>query len=81
MMGGPVLKGSFTTFLGIMALVNSSSAIFRIFFTLLFWTIIFGSLYGLFVTPLLLAACDAVMSKIKPPSDAKISPGAGGDGS
>ena len=81
MMGGPVLKGSFTTFLGIMALVNSSSAIFRIFFTLLFWTIIFGSLYGLFVTPLLLAACDAVMNKIKPPSDAKISPGAGGDGS
>ena len=58
MMGGAVLKGASTTFLGVLVLSGASSTIFRMFFKLLFGTVLCGVIHGLFLAPILLMALD-----------------------
>ena len=53
-MGGAVLKGGFTTFLGTLILSFTSSLIFRTFFKLLFSTVVLGVLHGLYFAPVAL---------------------------
>ena len=66
MMGSAVVKGAFTTFLGILFLANASSSVFRTFFKLLFGTVAFGAIHGLLLTPVLLA----IIYKVAPPKGA-----------
>ena len=54
LMGGAVLKGGFTTFLGTLILSFTSSLIFRTFFKLLFSTVVLGVLHGLYFAPVAL---------------------------
>ena len=53
-MGGAVLKGGFTMFLGTLILSFTSSLIFRTFFKLLFSTVVLGVLHGLYFAPVAL---------------------------
>ena len=46
-LGPAVLKGGVTTLLGVMLLSFASSTVFRMFFKLLFLTVVFGLLYGI----------------------------------
>ena len=54
LMGGSVLKGGLTTFIGTVVLSNASSTVFRIFFKLCFSTVLLGLLHGLVLMPVLL---------------------------
>ena len=50
-LGPAVLKGGFTTLLGVMLLSQASSSIFRIFFKSLFLTVTFGVFHGVVALP------------------------------
>mmetsp|Transcript_6739 Transcript_6739/g.16594 ORF Transcript_6739/g.16594 Transcript_6739/m.16594 type:complete len:882 (+) Transcript_6739:190-2835(+) len=54
-MGGSVVKGGFTTFIGICVVAFASSVAFRTFFTLIAFTVIFGMAHGLIFMPVILA--------------------------
>ena len=54
LMGGSVLKGGLTTFVGTVVLSMASSTAFRIFFKVVFGTVTFGILHGVFLMPVLL---------------------------
>eukprot|EP00304_Pavlova_gyrans_P007329 CAMPEP_0206036456 /NCGR_PEP_ID=MMETSP1466-20131121/2767_1 /ASSEMBLY_ACC=CAM_ASM_001126 /TAXON_ID=44452 /ORGANISM="Pavlova gyrans, Strain CCMP608" /LENGTH=898 /DNA_ID=CAMNT_0053410931 /DNA_START=64 /DNA_END=2760 /DNA_ORIENTATION=- len=54
-MGVSVLKGGWTTILGIFIIAFSSSNAFRVFFQCLVFTVILGALHGLVLMPVLLA--------------------------
>ena len=54
LMGGSVLKGGLTTFMGTVVLSMASSTAFRIFFKVCFGTVVFGILHGVFLMPVLL---------------------------
>lgn len=64
MMGGAVLKGGFTTFLGTIVLSFTSSLIFRTFFKLLFSTVILGVLHGLYFAPVVLRVRSARTTRL-----------------
>ena len=51
-MGGSVLKGGFTTLLGACVLAFSSSNAFRVFFKMLFATVVLGLVHGLVALPI-----------------------------
>jgi len=53
-LGPAVLKGGFTTLLGVILLSGASSSVFRMFFKLLFLTVIFGLFYGIVFLSVLL---------------------------
>ena len=55
MLGKSVLQGGFTTFLGTIVLVFSSSDAFQTFFKMLFCTVLFGMAHGLVALPVFLA--------------------------
>jgi len=54
-MGGAVLKGGITTFVGVLILSFSSSEAFRIFFKMFFVTVIYGIYHALIVMPVILS--------------------------
>ena len=54
-LGLPILQGSLSTILGIMLLSTSFSYMYRAFFKVMFLVILFGTLHGLFLLPVLLA--------------------------
>ncbi|GMH78000.1 hypothetical protein TrST_g10604 [Triparma strigata] len=54
LMGGSVLKGGLTTFIGTVVLSMASSTAFRIFFKICFGTVVFGIIHGVFLMPILL---------------------------
>ena len=53
--GPSVLKGALTTFLGILLLRFTNSSAFRLFFTVLFLTVVFGLVTGLLLLPVLMS--------------------------
>ncbi len=65
-MGRPVLQGTGSSMLGLIALAASSSNIFRIFFRILFTTIALSLLHAIFVVPALLATLGPVVPKHEP---------------
>lgn len=54
-LGLPILQGSTSTILGIIALLLAQSYIFLVFFKMVFLVILFGAMHGLFLLPVLLS--------------------------
>ncbi|XP_023294117.2 patched domain-containing protein 3 [Lucilia cuprina] len=54
-LGLPILQGSSSTILGIVALLLAQSYIFLVFFKMVFLVIFFGAMHGLFLLPVLLS--------------------------
>ncbi|XP_026477918.1 patched domain-containing protein 3 [Ctenocephalides felis] len=54
-LGLPIVQGSFSTILGVLALVLAGSYIFLVFFKMVFLVIFFGAMHGLFLLPVLLS--------------------------
>ncbi|XP_045445427.1 patched domain-containing protein 3 isoform X2 [Melitaea cinxia] len=54
-LGLPILQGSFSTILGVVALLLADSYIFSVFFKMVFMVIFFGAMHGLFLLPVLLS--------------------------
>ena len=53
--GSSVFNGAFSTFLAVVALANSQTYIFRVFFRQFFLVTLIGSVHGLIVLPVLLS--------------------------
>ena len=53
--GASVVKGGMSTFLGILVLAFTSSAVFRLFFKMLFGTVVFGLFAGLVLFPAIMS--------------------------
>lgn len=76
-LGLPIVQGSFSTILGVVALLLADSYIFLVFFKMVFMVIFFGAMHGLFLLPVLLSlfgpgSCtrrkdDIKMTKIEKP--------------
>ncbi|KAG8460759.1 hypothetical protein KFE25_010814 [Diacronema lutheri] len=56
-MGASVIKGGFTTVLGVLVVAFASSVAFRTFFTLISFTVLLGLLHGMVLLPILLTYC------------------------
>lgn len=54
-LGLPIVQGSTSTILGIIALLLAQSYIFLVFFKMVFLVIFFGAMHGLFLLPVLLS--------------------------
>lgn len=54
-LGLPIVQGSSSTILGIIALLLAQSYIFLVFFKMVFLVIFFGAMHGLFLLPVLLS--------------------------
>ena len=54
-LGMPILQGSMSTILAVVVLAASFSYIFRTFFKVMFLVILFGSLHGMFLLPVILS--------------------------
>lgn len=54
-LGLPILQGSSSTILGVVALLLAQSYIFLVFFKMIFLVIFFGAMHGLFLLPVLLS--------------------------
>lgn len=54
-LGLPICQGSFSTILGVIALLLADSYIFSVFFKMVFMVIFFGAMHGLFLLPVLLS--------------------------
>lgn len=54
-LGLPICQGSFSTILGVVALLLADSYIFSVFFKMVFMVIFFGAMHGLFLLPVLLS--------------------------
>lgn len=54
-LGLPIVQGSFSTILGVIALLLADSYIFLVFFKMVFLVIFFGAMHGLFLLPVLLS--------------------------
>ncbi|CAB3255396.1 unnamed protein product [Arctia plantaginis] len=54
-LGLPIVQGSFSTILGVVALLLADSYIFLVFFKMVFMVIFFGAMHGLFLLPVLLS--------------------------
>lgn len=65
-MGGAVLKGGVTTFVGVMMLSFASSGAFRTFFKMLFCTVVFGIFHAIVILPVVLSCIgDLVVAPAK----------------
>ena len=53
-MGASVIKGGFTTILGVFVIAFSSSVAFRTFFTMIAFTVLLGQMHGMILLPVLL---------------------------
>lgn len=54
-LGLPILQGSISTILGVLALILAESYIFLVFFKMVFLVVFFGAMHGLFLLPVLLS--------------------------
>lgn len=54
-LGLPILQGSVSTILGVVALLFAESYIFLVFFKMVFLVIFFGAMHGLFLLPVMLS--------------------------
>lgn len=54
-LGLPIVQGSVSTILGVVALVLADSYIFLVFFKMVFLVIFFGAMHGLFLLPVMLS--------------------------
>ncbi|GMH99553.1 hypothetical protein TrST_g3288 [Triparma strigata] len=63
-LGPAVFKGGFTTLLGVCLLSLASSSVFRMFFKMLFLTVIFGVLHGVFSLPVFLCLHQKLMNRL-----------------
>lgn len=54
-LGLPILQGSVSTILGVLALILAESYIFLVFFKMVFLVVFFGAMHGLFLLPVLLS--------------------------
>jgi hypothetical protein len=54
-LGLPILQGSVSTILGVVALLLADSYIFLVFFKMVFLVIFFGAMHGLFLLPVMLS--------------------------
>lgn len=54
-LGLPIVQGSSSTILGVIALLLADSYIFSVFFKMVFMVIFFGAMHGLFLLPVLLS--------------------------
>jgi Niemann-Pick C1 protein len=63
-LGPAVLKGGFTTLLGVIALSQASSSVFRMFFRMLFLTVVFGLTYGIVVMPAMMTVHQKIAERI-----------------
>ncbi|XP_044755811.1 patched domain-containing protein 3 isoform X1 [Coccinella septempunctata] len=54
-LGLPILQGSISTILGMMALILANNYIFAVFFKMVFLVVFFGAMHGLFLLPVLLS--------------------------
>lgn len=54
-LGLPIVQGSTSTILGVLALLFAESYIFLVFFKMVFLVIFFGAMHGLFLLPVLLS--------------------------
>lgn len=54
-LGLPILQGSSSTILGVVALLLAQSYIFLVFFKMIFLVVFFGAMHGLFLLPVLLS--------------------------
>lgn len=54
-LGLPICQGSFSTILGVIALLLADSYLFSVFFKMVFMVIFFGAMHGLFLLPVLLS--------------------------
>ncbi|XP_075443767.1 patched domain-containing protein 3-like [Ascaphus truei] len=70
-LGYPIFQGALSTILGIVALSVAASYIFRTFFKIMFFVIVFGALHGLVFIPVFLTMLGAPLlqgsSKVKNP--------------
>lgn len=69
-LGLPIVQGSFSTILGVIALLLADSYIFSVFFKMVFMVIFFGAMHGLFLLPVLLSlfgpgSCSKMQEDIK----------------
>ncbi|GMH94729.1 hypothetical protein TL16_g12987 [Triparma laevis f. inornata] len=65
-LGPAVFKGGFTTLLGVCLLSMASSSVFRMFFKMLFLTVIFGVLHGVISLPVFLCLHQKFFSPSSP---------------
>ncbi|GLV34155.1 Patched-related [Carabus blaptoides fortunei] len=54
-LGLPILQGSISTILGVLALILAESYIFLVFFKMVFLVVFFGAMHGMFLLPVLLS--------------------------
>lgn len=54
-LGLPIVQGSFSTILSVIALILADSYIFLVFFKMVFLVVFFGAMHGLFLLPVLLS--------------------------
>lgn len=89
-LGLPIVQGSVSTILGVVALLLAESYIFLVFFKMVFLVIFFGAMHGLFLLPVMLSlfgpnscssssiddnqSVDGVMFQYKESKDSKIIP-------
>lgn len=85
-LGLPIVQGSVSTILGVVALLLAESYIFLVFFKMVFLVIFFGAMHGLFLLPVMLSlfgpnscsdvddnmSVDGVMFQYKEKKDAKM---------
>ncbi|XP_040169198.1 patched domain-containing protein 3 [Anopheles arabiensis] len=75
-LGMPIVQGSLSTILGVVALLLADSYIFLVFFKMVFLVIFFGAMHGLFLLPVLLSLFGpgSCTSGYQPDDDHKLSP-------
>uniref|UniRef100_A0A182SI65 SSD domain-containing protein n=1 Tax=Anopheles maculatus TaxID=74869 RepID=A0A182SI65_9DIPT len=74
-LGMPIVQGSMSTILGVVALLLADSYIFLVFFKMVFLVIFFGAMHGLFLLPVLLSLFGpgSCTSSYHPDDDHKLS--------
>uniref|UniRef100_A0A182JMW3 Uncharacterized protein n=1 Tax=Anopheles atroparvus TaxID=41427 RepID=A0A182JMW3_ANOAO len=74
-LGMPIVQGSVSTILGVVALLLADSYIFLVFFKMVFLVIFFGAMHGLFLLPVLLSLFGpgSCTSNYHPDDDHKLS--------
>lgn len=72
-LGMPIVQGSVSTILGVVALLLADSYIFLVFFKMVFLVIFFGAMHGLFLLPVLLSLFGPGSCTSHPEDDHKMS--------
>ncbi|XP_055600354.1 patched domain-containing protein 3 [Uranotaenia lowii] len=73
-LGMPIVQGSLSTILGVVALLLADSYIFLVFFKMVFLVIFFGAMHGLFLLPVLLSLFGPGSCSSYSEDDLKMSP-------